>query len=88
MTIALARNAPCKGTAIVLVIVANDTTLTELSFKASWALTLLNPVCRRARPFHRGRLQLHLVEETLPIGDVVASDLDCSDVGEQPNERL
>ena len=69
-------------------IVANDTTLTELSFKASWALALLNPVCRRARPLHRRRFQLHLVEEALPIGDVVASDLDCGDVGEQPNESL
>jgi len=88
MTIALAGDAPCKGTAIVLVIVANDTTLTELSFKASRALALLDPVCRRARPFHRGRLQLHLVKEALPVGDVVASDLDCSDVGEQPNESL
>ena len=69
-------------------IVANDTTLTELSFETSRALTLLDPVCRCARPFHRGRLQLHLVEETLPVGDVVASDLDCSDVGEQPDESL
>ena len=69
-------------------IVANDTPLTELSFKTSWALALLNPVCRRARPLHRRRLQLHLVEEALPIGDVVASDLDCGDVGEQPNESL
>ena len=69
-------------------IVANDTTLTELSFKTSRALTLLDPVCRRARPFHRGRLQLHLVEEALPVGDVVASDLDCSDVGEHSNKSL
>ena len=69
-------------------VVANDTALAELSFKASWALALLNPVCRRARPLHRRRLQLHLVEEALSVGDVIASDLDCSDVGEQPNKGL
>ena len=79
---------PCKGTTIVLVIVANDTAFTELSFKASWALTLLNPVCSLAHPLHRGRLQLHLVEEALPVGNVVPSDLDGSDVGEKPNESL
>ena len=69
-------------------VVADDATFTELTFKASRALTLLDPVCGLAHPLHRGRLQLHLVEEALPVGDVVASDLDCSDVGEQPNEGL
>ena len=79
---------PCKGTTIILVVVADDATFTKLSFKASWALTLLDPVCGLAHSLHRSRLQLHLVEEALSVGDVVASDLDCSDVGEQPNKGL
>ena len=86
VAVALAGDAAGEAAAVVLVVVAGDTALAELSLETRGALAVLHPVCSFSTPVHRGRLQLDLVKEALAVGDIGTADLDAGDVGQKAYE--